>query len=191
LNTALDPQKETIVKFLKSSNMKVRLVTFLMALTLFATGVGSAYALSGVYIYANDGSYFTAYGTASYWHTTSSRGYCGSPAFSSCSPYNMRWTYSNGSMQDNTAKWDNIDGVQDSDVYVYVPSVNATTTRAPYTISYNGASSYNFSINQNIYYNQFVYATRKYYVSNIWLGDNTGESAGSTLVGFDEIELIY
>lgn len=162
-----------------------------VAVALFAASIHTALALSGYYVYANDGSYFTAYGPSGYWYFTNNVGHCGSPSFSSCSPYNMRWTYTNGTFSSNYAKWDNIDSAQNSSITVYIPNVNATTTRAPYTVTYNGASGYSFNINQNIYYNQWVSVTTLYDIRNIWLDDNSGETPGSTKVGFDEVRLLY
>ncbi|MBF6613398.1 MAG: hypothetical protein IVW55_09760 [Chloroflexi bacterium] len=167
------------------------LLIFALATALFAAGIHTAMALSGYYRYANDGSYFTAYGPSSYWHITNNVGWCGSSNDSSCSPYNMRWTYTNGTYTANYAKWDNIDSAQYATLSVYIPNVNATTTNAPYLATYNGASSYSFYINQNIYYNQWITGPYLYDIRNVYLDDNTGESPGSTKVGFDEVRLLY
>lgn len=160
-----------------------------LAVALLIASIQGAMALTGTYIYANDGSYFSTYGTPGYWHITNSQGFCGQ--YGSCSPYSARWTYTNGTYQDNSAKWDNIDSAQNGSLAIFIPDVNATTTSAPYLATYNGASSYPFRLNQNIYYDQWVPITTLYDIRNVWLGDNTGESAGSTQVGFDEVRIIY
>jgi hypothetical protein len=162
----------------------------LLATTL-AASVHTALALSGYYVYANEGSYFSVTGPSQYWYFTNNAGYCGSGSFPSCSPYKMRWTYSNGFFPSNSGRWNNIDSPQNASLSVYIPSVNATTSAAPYTALYNGISTYGFDINQNIYYNQWVSVTTLYDIRLVDLDDNTAEPYGSTKVGYDEIRLLY
>jgi hypothetical protein len=156
----------------------------------FGIHVHSASALSGTYNYASSGSYYTEYGPSGYWHTATGAGYCGHIS-SSCSPNSMRWTYTNGCFLSNQAQWDNIDSAQNGVHKVFIPGVNATTTNAPYTVTYNGGSSYNWTINQNNYYDAWVQTGTLYDIRNTWLSDATCEGAGSKKVGFDEVRIVY
>lgn len=171
------------------TSKRAMLFSMIAMVAVLAGGINSAHALSGTYNYASSGSYYTEYGPSGYWHTTTSAGYCGHIS-GSCSPNSMRWTYNNGCSVSNQAKWDNIDSAQNGIHYVFIPNVNATTTNAPYTMTYNGASSYSWSINQNAYYDAWVPTGTKYDIRNTWLTDATCEG-GSTKVGFDEIRILY
>ena len=150
----------------------------------------SVNALSGNYTYANHCSYYTAYGPSSYWYKVNSEGYCGHIS-SSCSPNYMKYTYSAGcSSAVNYAKWDNTNSAQYGTEKIFVPEVHATSTAAPYTISYGGASSYDYTLNQLAYSDVWVTTTRLYDIRLTWLEDNSCEGS-STEIGFDEIRISY
>lgn len=171
------------------ASKRAMLFSMIAMVALLAGGVKSALALSGTYNYASSGSYYTEYGPSQYWHTTTDAGYCGHIS-GSCSPNSMRWTYNNGCFPSNQAQWNNIDSAQNGVHYSFVPAVNATTTRAPYTMTYNGASSYTWTINQSAYYDNWIQTGTKYDIRNTWLTDATCEGS-STKIGFDEIRIIY
>lgn len=150
----------------------------------------NAYALSGIYIYANNGSYYAEYGPGAYWHTTSNEGYCGHMS-SVCSPAYMKWTYGTECIGTvNEAQWDNIDSAQNGVHKVFIPRVDATSRMAPYTLIYNGASRYAFTINQNAYSDVWVTTGTFYDIRTTWLGDNPCESP-TYKIGFDEIQIGY
>ena len=161
-------------------------ITFVIIGLLF--GIKDAYALSGVYIYANNGSYYTAYGPAANWGTINSQGYCGK--YGSCSPAYMSYTWSGCGSPVNYALWDNINSAQNGVWNSFVPSTHAGTTAAPYTLTYNGGSSHSFSINQAAYSDQWVGNLNYFDINNTWLDDNTCPYPIAT-IGFDEIEIIY
>lgn len=153
-----------------------------------AVTASAALALSGVYIYTNNGAYYTAYGPSSYWLTTANQGYCGK--YGSCSPAYMSYTWSGCGSSTNYALWDNVDSAQNGTWKVFVPSVNAGTSRAHYTITYNGASQDNRYLNQGAYSDQWIDSHTLYNVSNTWLDDNTCESPIQK-IGFDEVQILY
>ena len=102
----------------------------------------------------------------------------------------MRWTYNNGCSVSNQAKWDNIDSAQNGTEKVFIPDTNATTIKAPYTMTYDGSSTHTFKINQNAYYDAWILAGTFYDIRNTWLSDATCEGS-STKVAFDEIRILY
>ncbi|HRZ95511.1 MAG TPA: hypothetical protein P5262_03010 [Candidatus Moranbacteria bacterium] len=168
---------------------RAMLFSMIAMVALLAGGVKSALALSGTYNFASSGNYYTSYGPSEYWHTTTNAGYCGHIS-GSCSPNSMRWTYTNGCFPSNQAKWDNPNSAQDGAHRVFIPSVNATTTNAPYTITYDGASSSVWYINQNAYYDTWIWTGDYYDIRNTWLSDATCEG-GSPKIGFDEVRITY
>lgn len=153
-------------------------------------------------IICSGGSYFDKYGPGAYWTEHGSMGWCHNPTNwcenGQCgnnspyngAPYSMWKTYSGCSLS-NYARWNMGNIAQWSYWYTFVPSNYATTTAAPYQITYNGGSGYSFTINQNAYSNRWISlpTTSNYYqVMNTWLTDVTCE--GSTRqVGFDETEI--
>jgi hypothetical protein len=173
---------------LKTSK-RAMLFSMIAMVAVLAGGVKSAHALSGTYNYASSGSYYYEYGPSGYWHTTTNAGYCGHIS-GSCSPNSMRWTYNNGCSVSNQAEWINITSAQNGTEKVFIPGSSATTTRAPYTMTYNGANTHTFTINQNAYYDTWILAGTYYDIRNTWLSDATCEGS-STQVGFDEIRIMY
>lgn len=171
------------------TSKRAMLFSMIAMVALLAGGVKSAHALAGTYNYASSGSYYTEYGPSGYWHTTTDAGYCGHIS-GTCSPNSMRWTYNNGCFVSNQAKWDNVDSAQNGTEKAFVPGINATTARAPYTMTYNGASTHTFTINQNAYYDTWILAGTFYDIRNTWLSDATCEGS-STKIGFDEIRIMY
>ena len=169
------------------------LASLILALVLIMGNIHPVLAqLSGTYVFANDGNYFSYGGTSAYWHIASGQGYCGQYA-TWCSPYNMRWTYTNGSSQDNWGQW-NLFGSssQTGTAYNFIPRVNTTTRSALYELFYGiGATALGCTTNQNNYYDQWVYCGSTDSILYMYLSDATGESAGSTRVGFDEVKVVY
>ena len=153
----------------------------------------TAQALSGTYIYVSSGGYYYPHGPTGYWHTVTGEGFCGHIS-SSCSPNSMVYTTPACPNAVNYAEWDNIDSAQWATHDVFIPRVHATSTIAPYLLTYNGASSFPFTINQNAYYDAWVRTDPAdpnwYDIRNTWLDDNTCESS-SIQIGFDEIRIIY
>lgn len=171
------------------TSKRAMLFSLIAMIAVLAGGVKSALALSGTYNYASSGSYYSEYGPTQYWHTTTGAGYCGHIS-GSCSPNSMRWTYNNGCSISNEAEWNNINSAQYGVHYAFVPAVNATTTRAPYVMTYDGASEHSWTINQNAYYDTWIQTGNYYDIRNTWLSDATCEG-GSTKIGFDEIRILY
>jgi hypothetical protein len=71
------------------------LVGFLAVVGLFTVGASAVHAQ--VYVFANNGAYYTAYGPSQYWYNVNNEGYCGNGG-GSCSPNNMKYTYSGCSL---------------------------------------------------------------------------------------------
>lgn len=176
-----------MIKLLKTLLVVVAIVVMLLGVAKVAQ------ALAGNYIYANGGGYYTRYGPSERWNTTNGEGFCGHIS-SSCSPNKMEYVLSTCPSTVNYAKWDNIDAAQWAIHYVFIPRVHATSQGAPYTLTYNGASSYHFTINQNAYYDQWVMTDPNdpwwYDIRNTWLDDSSCEQ-GQTQIGFDEIMIAY
>ncbi len=163
----------------------------LFAVTVSLASAAPAYALSGIYIYANGGGYYTQYGPVGYWYTASNQGYCGHIS-AGCSPSEMKWTYGSeciGSV--NYAQWNNIDSYQNGVHKVFIPAVNATSGMAPYEVIYNGISQDAFTINQNAYYDQWILTDTYYDIRTTWLRDNPCEGTPYKKIGFDEIQIGY
>ena len=167
-------------------------------------GAQGVFAYNERTIVCSGGSYFDRYGPSQYWWEHGSIGWCNAPSGNNwcengqCahnSPYNSvsrsMWKTYSGCSLSNYARWNMGNIAQWSYWYTFVPSNYATTTAAPYSITYNGGSTYNFTINQNAYYNRWISlpTTSNYYlVMNTWLDDDTCESP-STQIGFDETEI--
>lgn len=164
------------------------LFSMIAMVALLAGGVQIGAGSLGNLQFASSGNYRTSYGPSEYWHTTTSAGYCGH--ISRAMTDNMRWTYTNGCFPSNQAKWDNPNSAQDGAHRVFIPSVNATTTNAPYTITYDRASSSVWYINQNAYYDTWIWTGDYYDIRNTWLSDATCEG-GSPKIGFDEVRITY
>lgn len=166
---------------------------FSLLLLLFAVvGVGLGAVKSAqaqVYIYANDGSYYTRYGPSAYWWKTTGQGYCGN--YGTCSPNNMEYTYSNSCTLSNHVKWDNVDYYLNGVHKVFIPGVNATSRRAPYSLVYDAASRYSWNIDQYVYYNVWIQTGTFYDIRNTRLSDSSCEAVGSKKIGFDEIYIAY
>src|SRR5204862_5244451 len=133
---------------------------------------------------------FTLYGPSSYWHQ-----YSGG--------YNNHfwWTYTNGSTASNSARWTpNIPVSGNYTVYVFVPSPDATTANARYSVTYfvpdgtlgqGSTATTTVSLNQNNYYNAWVPLTKQYFKAgtsgSVYLSDQTFEACCKR-IGFDAVE---
>lgn len=147
--------------------------------------------LSGVYIYANGGRYYTRYGPSYGWFQRNNEGYCGH--LSVCAPAYMEWTYGTECIgQVNYAVWTNlVSDTQNGTHKVFVPRVNATTARATYLINYNIASSRTAIVDQSAYSDVWLQTARLYGIRKTWLSDSTCEGTPPRKVGFDEIQIAY
>ena len=185
--------------------MKNLISKILIALALVTavgfTGASSALAYGDASIYCTGGGYFDRFGPSQYWWEHGSYGWCHNPSnwcengqCSNQSPYNQApysmWKTYSGSSLSNYARWNMGNAGGYWYWYAFIPSNYATTTRAPYTITYAGGSSYSFTINQNNFYNYWV-APPTYsnfeQIMNTWLDDVTYESP-SRQIGFDEVQ---
>lgn len=168
------------------------------------TGVSSALAYGDASIYCTGGGYFDKFGPSQYWTEFSSMGWCNAPSGNNwcengqCSynsPYNgvsqSMWRTYSGSQQSNYARWNMGNDGGYWYWFAFIPSNHATTSRAPYTITYAGGSQYNFTVNQNAYSNIWVTPgsrTENFtQIMNTWLSDATSESP-SQQIGFDEVQ---
>lgn len=168
------------------------------------TSVSSALAYGDASIYCTGGGYFDKFGPSQYWTEFTSMGWCNAPAGNNwcengqCaqnSPYNTvtrsMWRTYSGSQQSNYARWNMGNDGGWYYWFAFIPSNYATTSRAPYTITYAGGSSYNFTVNQNAYSNIWVTPgsrTENFnQIMNTWLSDATSESP-SQQIGFDEVQ---
>jgi hypothetical protein len=180
----------------------------LIALAVIAvmgfTSVSSALAYGDASIYCTGGGYFDKFGPSQYWSEFTSMGWCNAPAGNNwcengqCaqnSPYNTvtrsMWRTYSGSQQSNYARWNMGNDGGYWYWFAFIPSNYATTSRAPYTITYAGGSQYNFTVNQNAYSNIWVTPgsrTENFtQIMNTWLSDATSESP-SQQIGFDEVQ---
>jgi len=133
---------------------------------------------------------FTLAGPSAYWHRattcgTSPLGYGG----------DMYWTYVNGSVVSNSARWTPaLGGTGTYTVSVFVPRCNATSQLAKYKVVHNGVTEYR-TVNQNVYYDAwfslgsfaFTGAGGEY----VELADATGESyTTKRLLGVDAVKWV-
>jgi len=168
------------------------------------TSVSSALAYGDASIYCTGGGYFDKFGPSQYWSEFTSMGWCNAPAGNNwcengqCaqnSPYNTvtrsMWRTYSGSQQSNYARWNMGNDGGYWYWFAFIPSNYATTSRAPYTITYAGGSQYNFTVNQNAYSNIWVTPgsrTENFtQIMNTWLSDGTSEIP-SQQIGFDEVQ---
>jgi murein DD-endopeptidase MepM/ murein hydrolase activator NlpD len=128
---------------------------------------------------------FARAGTTSYWHEYGG-GYNG----------HFWWTYTNTNGVNNRAMWTpNLPASGNWQVFVFVPSVNATTTNARYRIDHNGSQT-TVSRNQNNYYNAWVSLGTYYFPSGggvngeVFLGDETYEGSAHQ-IAFDAVKWVW
>jgi hypothetical protein len=152
--------------------------------------------LSGTYIFANGGNYYSeAYFSA--WNTTWNAGYCGH--IKPCAgnpPTSMRWSYETDYLSQfhSAATWTHPYTSQYAQHFVFVPSVNATSRSAYYVLSLIDGTSRVFTINQMLYYDAFVSTGVYRGVISTQVGDGMPGSIRATpgrKVGVDEIRIIY
>ena len=94
---------------------------------------------------------FALAGPAAYWHRATT---CGSSALGYGG--DMYWTYVNGSVVSNSARWTpTLGGPGTYQVSVFVPRCNGTSQQAKYRIVHNGVTDVR-SVNQNVYYDAWV-----------------------------------
>lgn len=130
-------------------------------------------------VYANDGSYWSSSGGPS---SITDYGYCGSPSGSWCSPYSIRYAFTNVNSDAITGTWSPSPNTN-TKASAFVPSNYATTTSACYYL--NGIKG--LCVNQNNYYDSWVSIITNYIsggISTIKLG-NKGPSS-STFTAWDE-----
>ena len=118
---------------------------------------------------------FTLYGPSAYWHRATS---CGSSALGYGG--DMYWTYVNGSVVSNYARWTPaLGGPGTYQVSVFVPRCNGTSQQAKYRIVHSGVTDVR-SVNQNVYYDAWVSLGSFTFTGSggeyVELTDATGES---------------
>jgi hypothetical protein len=126
---------------------------------------------------------FARAGTTSYWHE-------------STGGYNNHfwWTYTNTSGVDNRATWTpNLPATGRWEVFVFIPSINATTTNARYRVDHQGVQTV-VSINQDNYYNAWVSLGTHAFDSGsggrVFMGDETYEGS-SRQIAFDAVKWVW
>jgi len=118
---------------------------------------------------------FALAGPAAYWHRATT---CGSSALGYGG--DMYWTYVNGSVVSNSARWTpTLGGPGTYQVSVFVPRCNGTSQQAKYRIVHNGVTDVR-SVNQNVYYDAWVSLGSFTFTGSggeyVELSDATGES---------------
>ncbi len=136
----------------------------------------------GDVIVDNRDSGWSEYGNSAYWWYRTDLGWAG----------DMQWTYSNGSVESNWAKWTpNLAASGNYQISVFIPN-NYATSYAPYKIYRGGTLIGTVYVNQNDYYDAWVVLGTFYLNSGtgnyVRLSDATGETAGSAMVGFDAVK---
>jgi hypothetical protein len=110
----------------------------------------------------------------------------------------MYWTYVNGTVVSNYARWTpNLaaGGPGSYAVYVFIPRNYATAQQAKYRVRHNGVDHYSAPVNQALYYDQWVsigsYSFSAAGGEYVELTDATGEaySTGRRL-GFDAVKFV-
>jgi hypothetical protein len=111
----------------------------------------------------------------------------------SCYGQNFYWTYNSQTHPVNSGKWTPQLGAGDYEVYVFIPSECATTSRARYRIFHDGVR-HDRIVNQGRYYNRWVSLGTYKFNGNgqehVILYDNTNEPTGSTKVAFDAVKFV-
>jgi murein DD-endopeptidase MepM/ murein hydrolase activator NlpD len=147
-------------------------------------------ALGGVaqFVCDDGDSCLTFSGPSAYWHRATA---CGTAALGYGG--DVTWTYVNGSIVSNSAKWTPaLGGPGTYQVSVFVPRCNATSQLARYKVVHNGQTEYK-TVNQNAYYDAWVplgsFAFTGAAGEYVELTDATGESYTTRrMLGFDAIK---
>ncbi len=133
---------------------------------------------------------FALAGPSAYWHRATT---CGGTALGYGG--DMYWTYVNGSVVSNSARWTPaLGGTGTYAVSVFVPRCNATSQLAKYKVVHNGVTEYR-TVNQNAYYDAWVslgsFAFTGAGGEYVELTDATGESyTTKRLLGFDAVKWV-
>ncbi|MDO8615031.1 MAG: peptidoglycan DD-metalloendopeptidase family protein [Dehalococcoidia bacterium] len=107
----------------------------------------------------------------------------------------MYWTYVRQSGVQNWGKWTPpLNGAGNYEVYVYIPANYATTGNAGYRIHHNGVDDVRRPVNQMQYSNVWV-SLGTYYFNDasdeyVFIGDETFETSGSRMIGFDAMQFV-
>jgi murein DD-endopeptidase MepM/ murein hydrolase activator NlpD len=128
---------------------------------------------------------FVRYGPSQYWWQAS-LGYAN----------HMFWTYVNGTVKSNYARWTpNLAayGAGNYKVSVFIPRDNATSQQAKYLIFHAGQSHFSAPVNQSLYYDQWLVIGTYYFSAAggefIELADATGEAVSTyRKLGFDAVK---
>lgn len=152
--------------------------------------------LSGTYIFANGGGYYSeAYFSA--WNTTWNVGYCGHiKACTGNPPTSMRWSYETDYLSKfhSSATWSHPYTSQYAQHFVFIPSVNATSRTAYYALNLIDGTTKGFIINQMLYYDVFVSTGVYRGIISTQVGDAMPGGIRATAgrkVGVDEIRIVY
>jgi hypothetical protein len=112
-----------------------------------------------------------------------------------CDDGDMYWTYVNGSVVSNSARWTPaLGGPGTYQVSVFVPRCDATSQLAKYKVVHNGVTEYK-TVNQNVYYDAWVplgtFAFTGAAGEYVELTDATGESYTTRrLIGVDAVKWV-
>jgi hypothetical protein len=127
---------------------------------------------------------FVKYGPSTYWYQASI-GYAA----------HMWWTYVNGTVQSNYARWTpSLPSAGNYTVYAYIPANNATSQQAKYRIYHNATNNYS-TLNQLSYSDVWVSLGTHYFSANgteyVELSDATGEATSTyRRLGFDAVKFV-
>jgi murein DD-endopeptidase MepM/ murein hydrolase activator NlpD len=133
---------------------------------------------------------FALAGPSAYWHRATT---CGTTALGYGG--DMYWTYVNGSVVSNSARWTPVLGGPGTyQVSVFVPRCDATSQLAKYKVVHNGVTEYK-TVNQNVYYDAWVplgtFAFTGAAGEYVELTDATGESYTTRrLLGVDAVKWV-
>ena len=107
----------------------------------------------------------------------------------------MYWTYNSTGIPVNYGKWIPRLSPGYYEVFAYIPSNYATSTRVRYRILHNYGQRHDRVINQNRYADRWV-SLGTYYFNGVYgnefvlVYDNTGEYYGSTMIAFDAVKFV-
>jgi len=125
------------------------------------------------------------------WGGPSSRMYGRSTGYNG----HLYWSWNGYAQLGNWAKWSpSLPNAGDWEAYIHIPSKYHGSKSARYTVRHNGMS-HEVVVNQNIYYDKWVSLGTHYFAGTsdeyVYMGDATGEVAGTRYVGFDAVKFVY
>ena len=173
------------------------MATFLITVvTVFALFAGTV--VGQVYIHANGGAYFTAFGNLANFFYINNDGYCVSgrgPCDSSL--WYLQWTWNHsGCGYEEYARYTMAAELNFyADTYGWFDESTGNMTGADYSVVYNDISTYAATVNQNAYNDQWgTIALDIFKVKYVWETDGWGalywcNGVSGLQVEFDEVKL--